>query len=95
MLELGEADRIRPSDGPAAPEGPREPAVNRSGSPPTEAGPTTPQRDPQQSGELGDLARSLLDASVGGGAGPGDGEAEEAEDEELEVFRSWLRSLKK
>ena len=92
ILELGEADRIQPAAAVSS-----EPQAGPSATPGPSAespGPGTRVRE-SAGGDLGDLARSLLDASVEGDSGPTAAGDEASDDEEVEVFRSWLRSLKK
>lgn len=86
---------VRP-DGPAEPTsvGPdREESAPRGtvAEPVAEAGANAPEPG---SGDLGDLARSFLDASVASDEEAAKS-ADAGDDEEVEVFRSWLRSLKK
>ncbi len=97
ILELGPEDLVRPPPSDPGARGAERPAVAPARSAAAEARQrTAPEGAVEGRGELGDLARSLLDASVGGAeATPDDEDAEAGDDEELEVFRSWLQSLKK
>ena len=97
ILELGEADLIAPSAPPS--DASRGFGERADPKPERPSPPETPPRDSDPAAapeELGDLARSLLDASVEGEAGGQvAADSETGDDEELEVFRSWLQSLKK
>ncbi|MEN8373849.1 MAG: tetratricopeptide repeat protein [Gemmatimonadota bacterium] len=59
------------------------------------SGPADTGSPQEEDGEIGEIARSLLDASVEPTADEAAESAGSEDDEEVEVFRSWLRSLKK